>query len=125
MNTATHEAQLKLAAARQALDDAASRGFPAANQPHLTAAWRAAEAELYALSDVNTAPDEPPADGAGADLTLSPEDEAELSAGLVSDEPDEAEAELSAGLVSDEPDEPAPIPPRSRRARRTRTRGRD
>ncbi|MBK8772962.1 MAG: hypothetical protein IPM06_21370 [Rhizobiales bacterium] len=90
MNTATHEAQLKLAAARQALDDAASRGFPAANQPHLTAAWRAAEAELYALSDVNTAPDEPPADGAGADLTLSPEAEAELSAGLVSDEPDEA-----------------------------------
>ena len=87
MNTATHEAQVKLAAARQALDDAASRGFPAANQPNLTAAWRAAEAELYALSDVNTAPDEPPADG--ADLTLSPEAEAELSAGLVSDEPDE------------------------------------
>lgn len=52
------DAQAKLAAARAALDDAASRGFPDKNQPSLTAIWRAAEAELNAVSD------EPTADGA-------------------------------------------------------------
>jgi len=67
------DAQAKLTAARAALDDAASRGFPDKNQPSLTAIWRAAEAELNAMSG------EPP--GAGADLTLSPEAEAQLNAG--------------------------------------------
>jgi hypothetical protein len=81
------DAQAKLAAARAALDDAASRGFPDKNQPHLTAIWRAAEAELNAMSD------EPPADGAGADLTLSPEAEAQLNAGPDTAPPDMPPAE--------------------------------